>query len=617
MKGIPIDKLMKAILSDKNLKKMSSFATSTTAYDAHVIRDVGSTQCCSYQDYYTGLIIKLGDKFYQSTFNDTDDVSPLEVRDKYKTVATIMYGAYYHELFHLKWTPFRYAHERTARCPWHFRSFAHSVYNILEDVAIEGNGKYQMPFCIPYLDALTECFKQPGNLDMLTKSLTEEPEHPSTMLAYLLYYCRGVDLSSLPPYKIWEDNKEFIVWSVYKCINTHDPYLRARRCLAFALQLVKILQMEEPSKDSVEDPNRVDLQQEGDGLTEIPSGGIGKKLIDILDHLTDTATDGVRDGKPEDTEGEIESPGELTQLKASRDGSTETSKTECPTSVDLTKEGITMIANDDPVLRCPHIVDSLNNFVNTSRYLPAYNKVVQKNELLIKRVVAVIRKMHATNNASWSHYKMNGKLDLSTIYKKDNYKIFKKKNSPAPTADLVVCIPVDISGSMQGLKASLAGEALIVFCEALNRLHIPFCVSAFTEAHQAVTIMLKDYDESYDKVKTNMTLLTEQYNCDKLATWCGNIDEVNIQYAARELLNRRERDKIMIVISDGATCGSVRDLKKISDDMEAKGITVLGIGIFDDNVKDIYKNHMILKTTQDLEGLGAFLNKYLIGKIFK
>ena len=51
--------------------------------------------------------------------------------------------------------------------------------------------------------------------------------------------------------------------------------------------------------------------------------------------------------------------------------------------------------------------------------------------------------------------------------------------------------------------------------------------------------------------------------------------------------------------------------------MEAQGITVLGIGIFDNNVESIYKNHIILKTQQDLEGLGAFLNKYIVRKIFK
>ena len=39
---------------------------------------------------------------------------------------------------------------------------------------------------------------------------------------------------------------------------------------------------------------------------------------------------------------------------------------------------------------------------------------------------------------------------------------------------LVFEILVDNSGSMHGSKAKLAGKALIIFCEALNRLRIPF-----------------------------------------------------------------------------------------------------------------------------------------------
>ena len=170
---------------------------------------------------------------------------------------------------------------------------------------------------------------------------------------------------------------------------------------------------------------------------------------------------------------------------------------------------------------------------------------------------------------------------------------------------------------MCGTKAKLAGIALIIFCEALDRLHIPFSVDAFTEANAAVTISLKDYNELYSKTKTNMTLFTEQYNVRTLATWCGNIDEINLQYVSQELLERKEKDKVLIVISDGATCGSFKDLKKVAANVEKQGITVLGIGIFDNNVENIYNKHIVLREQKDLEGLGNFLNNYLVRKIFK
>ena len=170
---------------------------------------------------------------------------------------------------------------------------------------------------------------------------------------------------------------------------------------------------------------------------------------------------------------------------------------------------------------------------------------------------------------------------------------------------------------MHGSKAKLAGKALIIFCEALDRLHIPFSVDVFTEGRSAITISLKDYNETYAKTKTNMTLFTQQFDVDKLCTWSGNIDEINLQYVSYDLLQRKEADKVLLVISDGATCGSWKTLKQVASNIEKQNVTVLGIGIFDNNVENIYSKHIVLREQKDLEGLGAFLNKYLIGKIFK
>jgi cobalamin biosynthesis protein CobT len=111
--------------------------------------------------------------------------------------------------------------------------------------------------------------------------------------------------------------------------------------------------------------------------------------------------------------------------------------------------------------------------------------------------------------------------------------------------------------------------------------------------------------------------ITEQFSCDKLNTFCGNIDEVNLRYV-RDVLNKQhQKDKMCIVISDGATCGDWRDLRKVAENMEASGILMLGIGIFDNNVTKIYNNHIVLKESKDLEQLASFLNRYLVRHVFK
>lgn len=615
-KTVPIEKLVNVALSLKQLNKLSNYATARAGKDVRVISD-SSYNCYSQHDYWTGLVITLGREFYQKTFDDNVPVPYSEVKTKYVRVASIMFGAYYHELFHVLYTPFQYCQQITSSCKPEFRSFAHQVSNILEDITIEGTGMNRYPYSIQYLELLTECFRQPSQIEMVTKAITDEPTNPGTMLAYLLHFCRETDMSQFPEYKLWNDNKEFIEWGAYKCINTIDPYLRTRRQMAFALELCKILDMKEPSKDNLENPDTESISNEANSTSiQSSSGSIGSRAVEPMKNLTNTASSGPRSStNPQDTDEDIKAPSQLKEQKASRGGSEGAG--EDPANADLTKAGITMLANDDPVSNYSHYADRLNKYVKTIQYLPEYNKVVREYDKQIRNVVAIIRKMLSQNNAGWSKFKMKGQFDVSTTYKKDNYKFFKKKNAPAPTADLVFEILVDNSGSMHGSKAKLAGKALIIFCEALDRLHIPFSVDVFTEGRSAITISLKDYNETYAKTKTNMTLFTQQFDVDKLCTWSGNIDEINLQYVSYDLLQRKEADKVLLVISDGATCGSWKTLKQVASNIEKQNVTVLGIGIFDNNVENIYSKHIVLREQKDLEGLGAFLNKYLIGKIFK
>ena len=114
-----------------------------------------------------------------------------------------------------------------------------------------------------------------------------------------------------------------------------------------------------------------------------------------------------------------------------------------------------------------------------------------------------------------------------------------------------------------------------------------------------------------------MTLFTEQFNVDKLGTWCCNLDERSLKYCSDELDKQPQKDKILIVISDGATCGSIKVLRQQVDKISSRGTTVLGIGICDDNVTQAYKNHIVLKNIEDLDKLAPFLNNYLVKNIMK
>lgn len=607
------DKVVDAVLSPSRLYTFNRVANSR-AGDVLSVVAKHEDACYTHNDYWDGMTISLGRNFYKAAWDQADKISVMDIRDKYKHIGYTYIGVFYHELGHVLYTDMNFLYDSFKYMAPAFREFAKTVSNILEDVTIEGSIKKLYPYTAQYLDVLNSIHTRDKVLEIVTDNITNDPTNPGTLLSFLLLLSRGVDISSLPKYSLYEDNSEFIKWGAVKCINTVNARLRHRRQIAYAQQLCKILDMKIPDSSAIENP--------GDFSGDLgPSNGINSSSAKVLEPYNKMSHEGSEYTPAQnkrDSEENIVNQ-ELKEQKAERQDPTKMTEDdrESCSNTDLTEEAITMIANDEPVTRYSHRAERLDNFCGTSKYLKEYEYYVQKHIKEIGAVVSQIRKMKAQNNSAWAHYKTSGKFDSSTCYKKGNYKFFKQRKAPSPESDLVVEILVDNSGSMSGRKSRLAGEALIIFCEALNRLHIPFAVDAFTEGRSCVTIKLKEFKDDYNRVKTNMTLLTEQFNCDKLNTFCGNIDEVNLRYV-RDILNKQhQKDKMCIVISDGATCGSWQDLHKVAQNMEASGILMLGVGIYDNNVEKIYDNHIVLKDSRDLEQLAGFLNRYLVRHVFK
>jgi hypothetical protein len=622
MSKYTVDRVINAVLNDSNLDKMSNWATSLSGTNVTVLAPVVDIACYSFNDYASGPHIMLGRKFYSSVFNN-NDIEDINIKKGYSDIAHAYYGAYYHELFHVLYTPFNYMVTLISRYPSNAGEILHYVSNIIEDVAIEGTGKIRYPFCSPYIDFLSTIFKNEDTIKRISEAIKDEPDEPATMLAFLLHLVRNGDLSCLPEYKHFVDNESFIREGISLCVNTIVGTKRLDREIAFGCELLKILDYKEPSQDAVNNPNPSASTSEAEKTEsggKSLSGKKASKVIESFDNKSSMTKELYNPvSKPvEDTEKDVVTK-DLKQVKAQRNAPSSESLDSSGMTSDLTKEGITTLSNDDPVSQYSHAFYKMNKFWKPSdKNITSYNDTLREEDAKARSVVALIRKMQSQNNTSWERFQMTGKFDITSTYKKDNFKFFKRETAPSQEADLVFEILVDNSGSMSGTKSTLAGRSLIIFCEALDRLHIPFSVDAFTEGGcVAITIGLKDYSECYSKVKYNMTLFTDQFAIKQLSTFCGNIDEVNFKYVADKLLQRKEKDKIMVVISDGATCGSYIDLNTLAKRYESRGITVLGIGIYDNNVSKIYSNNIVLQTKEDLEKLYGFLNKYLVKKIFK
>jgi hypothetical protein len=98
----------------------------------------------------------------------------------------------------------------------------------------------------------------------------------------------------------------------------------------------------------------------------------------------------------------------------------------------------------------------------------------------------------------------------------------------------------------------------------------------------------------------------------------ANVDEYNIAYAAKRLAARHVSHRIIVVLADGMTRGSVNDLAECVHEVELGGATVLGIGIGDDTVRAAYSRHQIVEHPETLakamvDGVRSTLFKTLAG----
>ena len=613
MKGYQLESIMAHMLIKQDQQSyLSNFAEGIAGFPIRVFAKKVDAAYSQY-DYRSTPEIVLGTLFPYQVY-DFKEVPFKDLKEfANKEMSTLITALFAHELSHILYTPFVYSKDKIDEYAYVIRDFLHTVMNILEDISIEGTSMNRYPWCVEPLKYLrSKLFYKEETVTRLADAINTEPDNPATMLAFLLHLVRNGDLSKLPTYNHYEDNKDFFKYGIHKCVNTILPHKRIDRMVAFAINLLKILDYKVPDKDEVEKGETSTGSSCSDfsnGAQNIGSGKASKNLGEFARHHSSW---GAHDSEKQETDSNVIEEDLSHPQKASRDTSSNG-----PT-LTLNKCGMSALANDDPVFNYPHAFSKLSKYCDTSSHLPSYNSIVKKYSKQINNIVNIIRRMKATNNISIQRNLSRGKLDTKALYKQNLLKSFKKAIAPSEEADLVFELLVDNSGSMSGSKTKLAGINLIIFCEALNRLHIPFAVDAFTEGSStAITIGCKDFTESYNRTKTNMTLFTDQIDVPQLYTFAGNIDEVNVQYVCNRLLTQPQKDKYLIVISDGATCGADYELRKLVKSYEAQGIITLGIGIYDRNVESIYDNHVVIKTTEDLEKLYAFLNKYLVKRIFK
>ena len=80
----------------------------------------------------------------------------------------------------------------------------------------------------------------------------------------------------------------------------------------------------------------------------------------------------------------------------------------------------------------------------------------------------------------------------------------------------------------------------------------------------------------------------------------ANVDELNVSHAAERLAARHSEVRLLVVLADGMTRGSVETLAASVDAVEHSGTTVLGIGIGDATVEAAYSRHRVVAKPEAL-----------------
>jgi cobalamin biosynthesis protein CobT len=210
--------------------------------------------------------------------------------------------------------------------------------------------------------------------------------------------------------------------------------------------------------------------------------------------------------------------------------------------------------------------------------------------------------------------------------------VFRRKEENL-TKDVAICLVDDLSGSMDGSKVKTAAYASYALSSVLDRLQISHEVCGFTtlrvSSKQKSDMAKHSNPDGYSRIEPLYQPIIKGFG-ERLSPTVrqrfaiiansdvemrNNVDGESIYIAFRRLMLRKEKRKIMIVLSDGMPAaestrrkdshygsGLNEHLKSIIKLIESSGTDVVGIGIQDRAVKTFYKKSVTISRVSELPG---------------
>lgn len=193
-----------------------------------------------------------------------------------------------------------------------------------------------------------------------------------------------------------------------------------------------------------------------------------------------------------------------------------------------------------------------------------------KNEIrTLERFLQNIRREESA--VKMTRYEKRGKLDSRRLYSfaTGSTRLFKRR---LPNVDTVrsfaFSVVIDTSGSMSGNRIVHSTRAAIAFAEAFEKVGIPMEIMKF-DSRAAI---IKDFDvERMDK--------DQKAKIGGLVQAAGGSTNIDEAFNTTKILKRPERNKIIIVISDGGVGNPAAIKKEYVDKMKLKGVQTYGFAL--------------------------------------
>jgi cobalamin biosynthesis protein CobT len=174
---------------------------------------------------------------------------------------------------------------------------------------------------------------------------------------------------------------------------------------------------------------------------------------------------------------------------------------------------------------------------------------------------------------------------------------------------------VDVSGSMGGHKIMHAAAAASLLNQTIgNVLHVPTEIVAFSSSGVSSMFVIRAFDSTL--VATDEII--NRFG-DASHYMAGNSDGEAILWCYNRIVRRKEKRKVMIVLSDGSPSdgrpGDIHHytMKVVKEIEKDHRVDIVGIGIMDKNVEIFYKENYVLYTVDEIEpALLKLIDKKLV-----